>query len=136
MYYNPYPYFVYANHYPSWVMPNYPTPSPFPRHLAMPTNPANNSPFPPVDTHKLVASAKRVQTIIRQAQLLTDKINESQQFAHNLMNAAQLSNKTEVDKLIASTGITIKFDTKYTPDNLRVLFTESDCCGLTLNLHW
>lgn len=73
---------------------------------------------------------------MQQARLLTDKIDGSEQFAHNLMNAAQLSNKTEVDKLIASTGISIKFDTKYTPDNLRVLFIENGCCGLTLILNW
>lgn len=73
---------------------------------------------------------------MQQAQLLTDKIDGSEQFAHDLMNAAQLSNKTEVDTLIASTGITIKFQTKYSPDNIRILFTESGCCGLTLILNW
>jgi len=73
---------------------------------------------------------------MQQAQLLTDKIDESEQFAHDLMNAAQLSNKTEVEKLIASTGITIKFETNYTPDGIRIIFTDSDCCKLTLNLTW
>lgn len=73
---------------------------------------------------------------MQQAQLLTDKIDESEQFAHDLMNAAQLSNKTEVEKLITSTGITIKFETNYTPDGFRIIFTDSDCCKLTLNLNW
>ncbi|UZM99371.1 hypothetical protein OL548_03070 [Lysinibacillus sp. MHQ-1] len=36
---------------------------------------------------------------MQQAQLLTDKIDSSQQFAHDLKNAAQLSNKTEVEKI-------------------------------------
>ncbi|MGE7091520.1 hypothetical protein ACQKII_08645 [Lysinibacillus sp. NPDC048646] len=136
MYYNPYPYFVYSNHYPPWIMSNHSPSSPFLGYLAMPTNPTNTSPFPPVDTHKLKSSAKRIQTIMQQAQLLTDKIDGSEQFAHDLMNAAQLSNKTEVDTLIASTGITIKFETKYSPDNIRILFTESGCCRLTLILNW
>lgn len=105
----------------------------FPRQLAMPTT---NSPFPPIDTHKLKTSAQQIQAIMQKAHLLTDKIVGSEQFAHNLMNAAQLSNKAEVDQLIASTGITIKFETKFTPDGIRIIFTEKDCCGLTMILHW
>ncbi len=73
---------------------------------------------------------------MQQAQLLTDKIDDSEQFAHDLMNAAQQSNKTEVDKLIASTGVTMKFETNYTPDRIRIVFTDSDCCKLTLLLSW
>ncbi|MCL1697221.1 hypothetical protein [Lysinibacillus sp. BPa_S21] len=132
MYYNPYPYFVYPNYYPTWVMANQPT-TQHSRYLAMPTN---RSPFPPINTNKLKTSAKRIKTIMQQAQLLTDKIDESEQFAHDLIDAAQQSNKTEVEKLIASTGITIKFETTYTPDGLRIIFTESSCCKLTLLLGW
>jgi len=73
---------------------------------------------------------------MQQAQLLTDKIDSSQQFAHDLKNAAQLSNKTEVEKLITSTGITTKFETNYTPDNIRIVFTDSECCKLSLVLNW
>ncbi len=73
---------------------------------------------------------------MQQAQLLTDKIDSSQQFAHDLMNAAQLSNKTEVDKLITSTGITMKFDANYTPDNFRIRLMDNGCCGITINLSW
>lgn len=98
--------------------------------------PTNNSSFPPVDTHKLKTSAKSIQSIMQQSQLLISKIAESEQFAHNLMNAAQVSNKTEVDQLITSTGITIKFDTKFTPDGIQIRFTEHACCGLTIILDW
>lgn len=105
-------------------------------HLAMPTNPTNRSPFPIVNTKKLKTSANRIKVIMQQAQLLTDRIDESEQFAHDLMNAAQQSNKTEVEKLITSTGITIKFETTYTPDGFRITFTESSCCKLTLILGW
>lgn len=104
-----------------------------PSPLAMPTN---NSSFPPVDTHKLKLSAKSIQSIMQQSQFLTSKIASSEQFAHDLMSAAQLSNKAEVDKLIASTGITIKFETKFTPDGIQVRFSEHACCGLTLILEW
>lgn len=132
MYYNPYPYFVYPNYYPTWAMATQ-QPS---RYLAMPTNSTNRSPFPTINTNKLKTSAKRMKVIMQQAQLLTDKIDESEQFAHDLMDAAQLSNKTEVEKLITSTGITIKFETNYTPDGIRIIFTDSDCCKLTVNLTW
>jgi len=73
---------------------------------------------------------------MQQVQLLTDKIDESEQFAHNLMDAAQKSNKSEVERLITSTGITTKFETNYTPDNIRIVFTDSDCCKLSLVLSW
>ncbi|MFJ7951113.1 hypothetical protein ACIQZG_06220 [Lysinibacillus sp. NPDC096418] len=114
-------------------MANHPSLAQFPSQLAMPTN--NNS-FPPVNTRQLKISAKSIQAIMQQSQLLTSKIADSEQFAHDLMSAAQLSNKAEVDKLITSTGITIKFDTKFTPDGIQIRFTEHACCGLTLILDW
>ncbi|MGE7920787.1 hypothetical protein ACQKM9_17890 [Viridibacillus sp. NPDC093762] len=136
MYYSPYPYVLYANHYPQWVTANHSSPSQIPRQLAMPTNPTNISPFPPVNTHKFKTSAKDIQNIMQQAHLLVDKISVSEQFAHDLINAAQTSNKTEVDRLISSTGITITFDTKYTPDSIRINLTKNGCCGLTIILNW
>ncbi|MBK3497048.1 hypothetical protein JFL43_19850 [Viridibacillus sp. YIM B01967] len=136
MYFSPYPYFLYSNQYPQWIMSNQSSPTQIPRHLAMPTNSIKTSPFPPVDTHKFKTSAKEIQKIMQQAHLLVDKIALSEQFAHDLINAAQLSNKTEVDKLIASTGITITFNTKYTPDSIRISLNENGCCGLTVILNW
>lgn len=133
MYYNPYPYFVHPYHYPIPSTAYHLAARPFSQHLAMPTS---NSPFPPVDTQKLISSAMRIKSIMQQAQLLTDKIDSSQQFAHDLKNAAQLSNKTEVEKLITSTGITTKFETNYTPDNFRIHLIDSACCGVTLILNW
>jgi len=132
LYYNPYPYFVHPYHYPTSPSVHQLAVRPIPQHLAMPTT----NPFPPVDTHKLKISATRIKAMMQQAQLLTDKIDSSQQFAHDLMNAAQLSNKTEVDRLITSTGITMKFEANYTPDSFRIRLIDHDCCGVTLNLNW
>ncbi|WP_431811701.1 hypothetical protein [Lysinibacillus sp. FW12] len=132
MYYNPYPYFVHPYHYSAPPMANHLAVRSFPQHLAMLTN----NPFPPVDTHKLKSSVTRIKAIMQQAQLLTDKIESSQQFAHDLMNAAQLSNKAEVEKLISSTGITMKFETNYTPDSFRIRLIDNGCCGVILNLNW
>ncbi|MEG0258382.1 MAG: hypothetical protein RR595_03270 [Lysinibacillus sp.] len=131
MYYNPYLYFVSPSHYPM-LLANHPSPSPLPRQLAMPTD----IPFPSVNTQKLKTSAQRIPAILSQIRLLTDKIASSEQFAHSLMNFAQLSNKAEVDQLITSTGITVKYETKFTPDGIQIRFIESGCCGLTMNLSW
>lgn len=133
LYYNPYPYYVY-NHYPNWGMSIPPTPHHVPRQLAMPTT--TTSPYPPINTIKLKTSAKGMQTIMQQAQLLTEKIEGSDQFAHDLKNAAQLSNQDEVQKLISSAGITTKFEAKYTPDNIRIVLREGGCCSLALVLYW
>ncbi|MGE7024024.1 hypothetical protein [Solibacillus cecembensis] len=133
MYYSYHPYYVNAQHYPLWMAVNQPSPAPPPKQIAMPTN---NNPFPPVNTKRLKISAKSMHSIMQQAQLLTDKIGASEQFSHDLMDAAQLSNKTEVDRLITSIGITIKFETKFTPSGIEVRFYEIACCGLTVNLDW
>lgn len=114
------------------LLANHPSPSPLPRQLAMPTD----IPFPSVNTQKLKTSAQRIPAILSQIRLLTDKIASSEQFAHSLMNFAQLSNKAEVDQLITSTGITVKYETKFTPDGIQIRFIESGCCGLTMNLSW
>lgn len=117
-------------------MANHSSPTQIPRHLAMPADSTKTSPFPTVNTQKFKTSAKEFQNIMQQAHLLVDKIAVSDQFAHDLINAAQLSNKTEVDKLISSTGITVTFDTKYTPDGIRINLKEIGCCGLTIILNW
>ncbi|MEO4054444.1 hypothetical protein [Solibacillus sp. CAU 1738] len=131
MYYNPY--YVYSNQYPMWMSAKHTSLSQLPIHIAMPTN---NTVFPPVNTHRLKSSAKSIQTIFQQAILLATKIAESEQFSHDLMNAAQLSNKAEVDRLISSTGITKKFESKFTPSAIQIHFFDSSCCGLTMILHW
>jgi len=136
LYYNPYPIFVYPTYYPTLAIVNPPALHQPARYLAMPINPINTNPFPAVNTNKLKISAKRVKRIMQQIQLLTDKIDGSEQFAHDLMDAAQKSNKSEVERLITSTGITIKFETNYTPDNIRIVFTDIDCCKLSLVLSW
>ena len=135
MYYNSYPYYIYPNHYPVQSMPYYAA-LPLPRQIAMRPNGTSGSSFPPVDTNKLEASVKQMQKIMQQARLLVDKIATSDQFANNLMNAAQQSNKATVEQLIKSVGITIEFKTKYTPDGIQIILIEKDCCSLTLLLDW
>ncbi|QPQ37701.1 hypothetical protein JNUCC52_15025 [Lysinibacillus sp. JNUCC-52] len=135
MYYNPYPYYVYVHQYPNWGVANSSFPHHLPGQLAMPTSPNPNQ-YPPINTLKLKTSAKQIQPIMQQAQLLTEKIEGSDQFAHDLKNAAQLSKQDEVQKLISSAGVTAKFEAKYTPDNIRIVLSEGGCCSIAIILYW
>lgn len=96
--------------------------------------------FPPVNTEKLHISAERFQILIRDARLLTDKIVSDPAFASNLMNAAQLSDQKTVDKLIQSTGITIKTKAYFSPTGIRIEFDSTEigegCCKLDMRLMW
>lgn len=98
------------------------------------------NPFPPVSTKRLNTSAQRFQELMKQADLLTDKIVTSNEFAHELMNAAQLSNTKKVEELILTTGITLTIETKFTPTGISVTLANSEveggCCNLLMTLHW
>ena len=134
MYYYRNPYSAYATLYPLpfvW-MANHPS-TPL---QAMPTNQERNNPFPPVNTEKLKASASNIQKVMAQAQLLVNKISTSEPFAHNLMDAAQKSDRKAVEQLISTVGITVQYETKYTPDGIRILFKEKGCCSIAIVLNW
>lgn len=96
--------------------------------------------FPPVDTKQLHSSAERFQVVMREARLLIDKIVSTPSFAHELMNAAQQSNQQRVDDLIASTGVSIRVKTTYSPTGIQIQLDSSEpgegCCKLEMNLLW
>jgi hypothetical protein len=102
--------------------------------------PITESPFPPVDTQRLHVSAGKMLGIIKQSQLLINKIVDSPDFATELMDAAQLSDKKKVNELIQSTGITSKVTTKYTPSGIHIEFDNDEtlggCCKLQIALRW
>ena len=97
-------------------------------------------PFPPVNTDLFHSSAHKVKELTKQLGLLVGKIVNSPEFAYELMNAAQQSNKDEVDQLIKSIGITSKVKTRYNPTGIQVDFDNSElggsCCHLSVSLHW
>ncbi|KXH81740.1 hypothetical protein [Sporosarcina sp. HYO08] len=110
-------------------------------HRQDPPNPTpQDDVFPPVNTKKLHSSAEKMLRLTKEANLLVNKIIEAPKFANELMNAAQLSNKTKVHDLILSVGITSKINTYYTPTGIRIEFDNSDqtnsCCRLNMSLHW
>ena len=96
--------------------------------------------FPPVNTDKLYVSAERFQALIKEARLLTEKIINDPEFAHELMNAAQLSDQDKVDNLIMSTGISIKANAYFSPSGIQIEFDSTEqgesCCKLDMRLTW
>ncbi|WP_318614529.1 hypothetical protein [Sporosarcina sp. YIM B06819] len=98
------------------------------------------NPFPPVSTQRLHASAEKMLEVIRQSQMLINKIVDSSNFSHDLMDAAQLSNQQKVDELIQSAGITIKVTTKFTPSGIHIELDNAEksgeCCKLQIALQW
>jgi hypothetical protein len=134
MYYSSYPYsYISRQQAFTPVLPGY---------MGMPLQTPQNtrSPFPQVDTRTFTESAKRFKLLMNQANLFIDLINASDDFAHRVMNAAQRSDKTEVERLIRTTGVTIKFNIEYTPSGIRIDFSNSDaesgCCTLRMPLNW
>lgn len=128
----PYSYVPYPYYYPQLQLNN----RLYPEHLAIQTQ----SPFPPVNPKKLHSSAEQFQNIMREASLFVGKIVSSPEFAVELMEAAQLSNHEKVDELIASTGISIKVTTNFSPTGIQIEFDSAEipgsCCKLEMTLLW
>lgn len=96
--------------------------------------------YPPVDTQQLDDSVQRFQKLLKQAELLIDQLANSNEFARELMSAAQASNKKRVEQLIRSTGVTINIIISFTPSGIRIELNnvkhEGDCCRLLIALKW
>lgn len=113
-----------------------------PRYTVMPpATPQNGgNPYPPVDTRKFNESAQRFKQVMNQTNLFISTITSSNDFARRFMDAAQRSDKSEVERLVRSTGVTIKYTLEYTPSGIRIDFTNSDaqnsCCNLRMALSW
>ncbi|WP_225229808.1 hypothetical protein [Sporosarcina quadrami] len=112
-------------------------------HIAVPFDSRSvrlneTSSFPPVNTTRFHSSAKQTLDLMKQVELLTTKIANSADFANELMQAAQASDQKKVDELITSAGISTTFQSKYTPDGIRIQVHDKAgiCCELILTLHW
>ncbi len=131
MHYNPYPHWAYPYSNPRWL---------YNEHLQPQTVLRPPSPFPSINTQVLNTSAQRFQELLKQADLLAGKIVNSKEFAHELMEAAQLSNTKKVEELIVSTGITLKIKTYFSPSGIRIELNnaenEGGCCNLLMKLQW
>ncbi|MFD1850457.1 hypothetical protein [Oceanobacillus bengalensis] len=141
MYYYANPYVVYPHYYPRLnSLPIQYVPVQYNEHEQQTSNQRPEVQYPEVDIHQLDISARRFQALMKQADLLVDKIVEDPVFARELMSAAQKTDKSKVEELIESTGVTIKTATTFTPTGIRILLDNSeqggDCCDLLIALRW
>lgn len=99
-----------------------------------------NRQYPQVDPTMFEQSAKSMQTLMKEASLVLNKLAVSKDFATKVMYAAQQSNMKEVDELIKSTGIKSQVKTSFTPDGIHMRLSssigEAECCHLTIALRW
>jgi hypothetical protein len=96
--------------------------------------------YPAVDIEQLEDSVSRFQKLIKEAELLINRLANSKRFSTELMSAAQASNKEKVNQLIRSTGVSIGIKTSFTPTGIRIILDNSEaeggCCDLMIALRW
>ena len=142
LYYYSNPYSVYPYYHPQRVdtVPVKYVPTHFNEPLQSWNMLRPQSQFPSVDIKQLDVSVYKFQTLMRQADLLIDKLGNDPEFSKELMGAAQQSDRNKVNQLILSTGITIKVKTTFTPTGIRILLDNSEleggCCDLLIALRW
>ncbi|GGM24434.1 hypothetical protein GCM10011351_07760 [Paraliobacillus quinghaiensis] len=94
----------------------------------------------PVNSDLLCQSATETKKLMDDAVIVLDKLSDSKEFDEKLMNAAQISDYEEVDRLIHSLGLKTDLEVHFNPDGLRLEFKSDvdniDCCRLTVALRW
>ena len=78
--------------------------------------------------------------LLHDADLLLNHLSSRKQFATQVMSAAQISNKKEVDRLIKSIGIKSNIKVSYNPDGIHfTLWSDvkgEKCCQLDMAIRW
>jgi hypothetical protein len=96
--------------------------------------------YPQVDTGQLEDSVTRFQKLIKEADLLINRLANSKEFSTQLMSAAQKSDKNKVIQLIREAGVSIHVTTTFTPTGIRIILDNSEveggCCDLMIALRW
>jgi hypothetical protein len=96
--------------------------------------------LPPVDTKMFVKSAQCIKKLMTSANTIVDQFASSPKFSVDIMQAAQISNRPEVEKLIRSLGLEDEPTIKYTPDGITFQFdtyeNNIDVCHLSLKIRW
>ncbi|CAG9621006.1 glucose-1-phosphate adenylyltransferase family protein [Sutcliffiella rhizosphaerae] len=97
-------------------------------------------PYPPVDATFFSESASAMQSLMKEASIILQKLSDSKVFASEVMSAAQEGNKKKVDQLIKSTGVHAGIHVDFTPDGIRLTMSSqaegTQCCHLTIELRW
>lgn len=94
----------------------------------------------PIDSSILYQSANQTKKLMKDANLVLNKLAQSKEFDAKLMYAAQASHTEEVKRLIRSIGVTSDIAVHYTPDELRLEFKSvlagEECCKVMIALRW
>lgn len=110
---------------------------PQPYVLARPPTPRS---YPAVNTALFKQSAQSTSQLLHEITLLLNKLTADNNFARQLMTAAQAANRKEVERLVRSAGVIRKADISFTPDFFRIELTAADanpsCCKLAVSLRW
>ena len=142
MYYYPNPYVVNPYYQPAGMrsVPEQYVPTSHYYDAYQPWDLSDPRQYPQVDIGQLEDSVSRFQKLIKQAELLINRLANSREFSTQLMSAAQKSDKNKVNQLIRSTGVTIKIKTTFTPTGIRIILDNSEaeggCCDLMIALRW
>ncbi|WP_257352034.1 hypothetical protein [Pseudalkalibacillus decolorationis] len=102
----------------------------------LPMNPLETDPN---DLTKLMFSAKSFLYPTQEVHSLLQKIASNIEFARQLKKSAELNQNQKVDQLIQSTGVQSDFESKITPDGIKIVFQPDStdaCFNLTLSLCW
>ncbi|WP_066056033.1 hypothetical protein [Robertmurraya korlensis] len=97
-------------------------------------------PFQEVNPQLFMTSAKYMQSLMKDASVLLERMADSKEFAKQLMTNAQESKQKLVEDQIKQTGIGNIPVVSYTPDGLKLVFSKDldsiNCCNLTLTVRW
>lgn len=96
--------------------------------------------FLPVNPKMFMDSAKKMNPLLKDAEVLMRHISNTEPFARKLMDAAQHSKLNEVNKMIAQIGIKSKSDIRINPSALILILSPKndplDCCQVELRIRW
>jgi hypothetical protein len=129
--YNPYSYHYSPPHIQ--YQPSCPNRPYYPTYLPYRT-------APKVDPAIFMNSARQTRPLLKNADLLLQKLADSKQLSVDIMTAAQESKHEKVNELVSSTGIGKISEVTYNPNGLIVTFIDEpnniDCCHLILKIRW
>ncbi|RPF53218.1 hypothetical protein [Aquisalibacillus elongatus] len=96
--------------------------------------------YPEVDPTQFKESAAAFQELLNDASELLGRLSESEEFAFDVMTAAQEDDLEEVKRLLESTGIHNEVEIDYNPDGITMMMQTDveglDCCHLEMDLRW
>lgn len=101
---------------------------------------ARDRQFPEVDPTVFRQSARQFKRLIEDADRILNQIAQSEQFARDVMDAAQRSDFDEVKHLIQQVGIVAELEVNFSPESLRLILRldegTTNCCILNLGIRW